>query len=293
MRSIRIDDDFEAWRAAARLLLAAGAEPDGILWCENSDQETPALFAEEPPTPPPASTAAVPSVPAAFLDAARRAAAHRDPRRWALLYRLLWRITRGGERQLLRNATDPEVRLLGQWCKAVGREIHKMHAFVRFRLVPGDEVEGRERYVAWFEPEHRIVRLATPFFCKRFASMDWSILTPLDCAHWDGGRLFFTPGLPDGIEPAEDAWEAMWRTYYRSTFNPARLKLRAMCSEMPQKYWKNLPEAAEIPALVARSGERLHGMLQAETLPAAPLPRAGYLAELHRKNAAETEGGPP
>ena len=69
--------------------------------------------------------------------------------------------------------------------KAVRRDEHKMHAFVRFREI------GRERdahYVAWFEPEHHIVELAAPFFARRFADMPWSILTPDLCAHWDGRR---------------------------------------------------------------------------------------------------------
>jgi hypothetical protein len=38
--------------------------------------------------------------------------------------------------------------------KAVRRDLHKMHAFVRFRRV---ETPGGERFVAWFEPDHHIV----------------------------------------------------------------------------------------------------------------------------------------
>jgi len=52
-------------------------------------------------------------------------------------YRVLWRLTLGGERCLLSMATDRDVRQMQDWCKAVGRDIHKMHAFVRFRLVGG------------------------------------------------------------------------------------------------------------------------------------------------------------
>jgi uracil-DNA glycosylase len=43
----------------------------------------------------------------------------------------------------------------------------------------------------------------------------------------------------------------MWRTYYASTFNPARLKVSAMLKEMPRRYWKNMPEAALIGELIA------------------------------------------
>ncbi len=117
-------------------------------------------------------------------------------RRWGVLYRVLWRLTHGGERHLLAVATDRDVRQLQQWWKAIDRDIHKMHAFVRFRLVGKDEAMGREQFVAWFEPEHRIVRMAASFFERRFAGMDWSILTPHECAHWDGSALHFTPGVP-------------------------------------------------------------------------------------------------
>lgn len=51
--------------------------------------------------------------------------------------------------------------------REVRRDIHKMHAFVRFR-----EFEGR--FVAFFEPEHHVVRRAASFFVERFTNMRWS-----------------------------------------------------------------------------------------------------------------------
>jgi DNA polymerase len=230
----------------------------------------------------------VPKVSAAFLDLARAAAAHTDPRRWGLLFRLLWRITRGGESRLLGLPTDPDLRQVQQWGKAVSREIHKMHAFVRFRLIGTDEASGREQFVAWFEPEYRIVRLAAPFFLKRYASMDWSILTPFECAHWDGHSLTFTPGVPRGTAPAEDALDELWRTYYRSVFNPARVKAKAMQSEMPKKYWKNLPEAPLIPELLAGSRKRVQTMLETEERPVKPAPPNAYLDALRKRNESES-----
>ena len=50
--------------------------------------------------------------------------------------------------------------------------------------------------------------------------------------------------------PPRDAMEEVWRTYFASIFNPARLKVSMMKSEMPVKYWRNLPEAELIPSLV-------------------------------------------
>ena len=76
--------------------------------------------------------------------------------------------------------------------KAVRRDEHKMHAFVRFREVGREQ---KSHFVAWFEPEHHIVELAAPFFARRFADMPWSILTPDVCAHWDGHAVSITPGV--------------------------------------------------------------------------------------------------
>jgi DNA polymerase len=67
-----------------------------------------------------------------------------------------------------------------------------------------DGATGREQFVAWFEPEYRIVRLAAPFFQKRFAGMDWSILTPHTCVHWEGNRLHFTAGVDRAAAPDAD-----------------------------------------------------------------------------------------
>ena len=285
MRSISIQPTFESWRDAARGLLAAGEEPAGILWSDNAAEGS--LFDSESASPTEPGNA--PKVPAAFLEVARSAACHTDPRRWGLLYRMAWRITHGGERHLLEMPTDPDTRLVQSWCKAVGRGIHKMHAFVRFRLVGVNEESGREQFVAWFEPEHRIVRLGSPFFVKRFANMDWSILTPHECAHWDGRALQFTPGVSRDAAPDEDSLDDLWRTYYRSIFNPARLKVNAMQSEMPKKYWKNLPEASLIEGLIADSRKRVKTMLDAEERPVKPALKNEYLESLRKLN----EGGTP
>lgn len=122
------------------------------------------------------------------------------------------------------------------------------------------------RYVAWFEPDHFIVEANAPFFVRRFATMQWSILTPDRCAHWDGEALTFTPGADRSQLPDDDALAEYWRAYFSSIFNPARLKIGAMTSEMPRKYWKNLPEAAAIPGLIRDAQSRTDQMVERPTI---------------------------
>jgi len=197
-------------------------------------------------------------VPREFLALAERAACHRDPERWALLYRVLWRLTHGGEPRLMAVIVDDDVhRMLGME-KAVRRDVHKLHAFVRFRRV---EHDGIERFISWFAPEHHVVEYATPFFARRFSNMRWSVLTPGRSAHWDLDALRFGPGVPRSDAPAGDALEELWRTYYASVFNPARARPAAMRAEMPRKYWQHLPEAGLIPELLNDAPRRVRRMV--------------------------------
>jgi probable DNA metabolism protein len=258
MRAVVVDPTFEGWRRAARTLLLEGVEPRDAAWREAGDAQQGLELGAE------AGGAGVARpldgfrVSRRFVELAQAAACHADPERWALLYRLLWRQTHG-EPRLMDVATDPDVHRLLRMEKAVRRDTHKMKAFVRFRTV---EHEGETHYVAWFEPEHHIVERASEFFAERFASMRWSILTPRRCAHWDGESVAFAPGVSRAEAPTEDALEGLWRTYYASTFNPARLRPGAMRAEMPKRYWKNLPEADLISPLVADAPARTRRMIE-------------------------------
>jgi len=254
MISRTIAPNFESWRAAARELLVRDVAPADITW---SDDDQAGLWSLSPgPSAAIAPMRDPPRVPPEFLALAELAAYHRDPV-WALLYRVLHRLTRG-EPELLARPADPDVVALRARVAAVRRDEHKMHAFVRFRRTV---VDGDERFIAWHRPDHRIVPLAAPFFARRFAAMRWTILTPDASAVWDGERLHFGPGAPRSAAPTGDELDELFLTYYRNIFNPARLNLRAMRAEMPRKHWATLPEAAAIRDLVHEAPARLAAMV--------------------------------
>lgn len=280
MITAMIEPNFTAWREKARCLLSQGVAPEEIDWCHSDEGR--GLLAEEGASYRVSTSHSI-KVSEELVSLARQVCAHTDRRRFAILYRLLYRLTLGGEKHLLSVPSDPDTRQCQMWSKAVSRDIHKMHAFVRFKCVGIDSETGREQFVAWFEPMFGIVQLATPFFEKRFAGMDWSILTPNECAHWDGTRLTFTPGVSRREVPAADAQDELWRTYYRSIFNPARVKVKAMQSEMPIKYWRNLPEAELIPNLLGQSGARVQKMIDSPERPVKPEPANSYLKSLKNR----------
>ncbi len=258
----------QAWRDAARGLLAAGVPPGEMLWAEGTADD---LFA----TPPVAAAGAPVNVPRAFVALADKVAWHSDPERYALLYALLWRLRSCPG--LMSDRGDPAVAKLRQMEKAVRRDLHKMHAFVRFREI-GAPTDTRRSFAAWFEPTHYITEPVAGFFARRFGDMDWTILTPHRSATFRSGTITFGPG---GARPPlpDDATEALWTTYFRNIFNPARLKVQAMQSEMPKKYWRNLPEAAAIPDLIARAEARARAMRDAA--PTLPPLRAQRILAAH------------
>jgi DNA polymerase len=124
---------FEAWRDAARRLLAEGIAPENILWSEPKQPTAePTLFDAKPAVPDssPESLPPLPAgegrgegppspdlrVPRAFLDLARAVAPHPDPGKWGLLYSVLFRLARGDHGLMLRRG-EPELQKLRRFAE--------------------------------------------------------------------------------------------------------------------------------------------------------------------------------
>ncbi|WP_158945410.1 UdgX family uracil-DNA binding protein [Granulicella sp. S190] len=312
MKRIPLEPDFNAWREAAREALHLGYRPDELDLQDSTAPVTLDLALESAGDPTGVPVTA-PHTSKAFLESASVAAAHRDPQRWNLLYRILYRLQ--SNRNLLKISVDPDIGELERLESQVRRDLHKMHAFLRFRLVlePGDpnarpivvdeslpsepephhlvlatptpfginrtelphcdpdplatptpsQPDTCEHFIAWYQPDHRILPLAAPFFAERFSIMRWTILTPDASVSWDPAikQLTFAPGLPRESAPAEDELEDLWRSYYASIYNPARMNPGMMRSEMPVRYWKNLPEVSLLPQLITQSQNRVSAMV--------------------------------
>jgi DNA polymerase len=140
------EDDFEGWRDAARALAMAGVAPGDVSWRVGTAPGD--LFGSGAAEALPRAGTPF-SVPRAFLTLAELVICHAEPERFALLYTLLCRIRTNPK--ALEDSTDPLVQRLERMAKEVRRDMHKMHAFVRFREV--EEEGGGTRFVAWFEPD--------------------------------------------------------------------------------------------------------------------------------------------
>ena len=269
------DTDIEGFRSAARTLVARGVEPGRVSWQVATAAEA-ELFEPTAATDAPALPAV--RVPAFYAELCDRVLLHRDPARFGLMYRLLWRLLH--EPGLRDDPLDADRLRAEDLARAVRRDLHKMTAFVRFRPLAASADDARgPLHVAWFEPQHHIVEAVAPFFMRRFAQMRWAILTPQRCVRWDGERLAFGPGAGRDEAPPADAGESLWLTYYENIFNPARLKLAMMQKEMPRRYWRNLPEAVLIQPLATAAGQRSARMVeQGASIPARRRPIASIAA---------------
>lgn len=243
MINVTVGNDLASWRDVARDLLRRGIRPEEVVW---ANVKQAGLFADSAIGRSEENRSV--RVPADFMTLAEAVACFDSDARWPLLYRLLFRITRG-ERNLLQVDSDSDVRKARLMEKAVNRDVHKFHAFVRFREV---ECDGEKVFTAWHEPQHFTVERSAPFFMRRFGEMRFSIFTPRLCAHWDLAELTFSPGV-ERVAIADDKTEDFWLTYYRAIFNPFRLKVNAMKREMPVRHWRTLPEARLISELIAEA----------------------------------------
>ena len=240
--------DFDGWRQHARWLAARSIPAHDVHWRINGAAS---LIDEVPTVAIEMSSSSETRVPRAFVELARTVVLHRSADRFAALYRVLLRLR--NEPRLLELDVDPDVTRLRIFERQVKHDEHRMHAYVRFRKVDG---EHGAHFVAWYAPEHHIVEATAGFFVRRFAGRRWAILTPERSVVWDGNGVTFGDGVPRAAAPTDDVLEDLWRTYYASIFNPARVNVRVTQGHMPKKFWSQLPEAQLIGPLAAAANTR-------------------------------------
>ncbi len=244
MIQVFVENNYPSWREAARRCLQNDIVPEAIFWTSETGGN---LFRLDAPA---ARADRVFRIPPDFFPLAETVVCCDDAGKFALLYRILFRLVHENK-NLLRIESDNDVRQARLMERAIYRDVHKFHAFVRFREI---ELENVKIYVAWHEPHHHTVERSAPFFVRRFGALRFSILTPKGCAHWNLEELRFSEAASKLNLPDDEA-EDFWLVYYRSIFNPFRLKIKAMKKELPVRHWQTLPEAVLIPELIRQGKE--------------------------------------
>ncbi len=254
---ITFEPTFLAWRKTARDLLTSKVAPELIVWQPQDgkklalvDSLSEQVVAHKKPL----------NIPREFMEQAEVVSAHREDETWGLLYRLAFRLVYENK-NLLHIKLDPDVLEFDRKLRLVTRDLHKMKAFVRFKEIKS---ESGSLFIAWHRPDHRILRFAAPFFTDRFNGMEWIIFTEEESMIWKNRELSFGPGISQKEAAVLDNVEDLWKTYYGSVFNPARIKIQAMKNELPVRHWKTLPEASLIDQLIDEAPARVEKFIQTQ-----------------------------
>ena len=202
--------DVAGFHGEATRLLAQQVPPESVQWSAVSAQDV----AEETLEGERASIrsrAARAIIPQSFVRMSELIVLHRDPLRFDLLYRSLWRLVY--EPELKHDYSDHDLARLRQMAQSVRRDIQKMRTRLAFRKV---QFKGHAVEVAWHEPSHFVAETVACELTRRKLPLPWVVLTPDRCLHWDGIHLLSAPGLPCGLQPhlvdGDDAWVAALAT---------------------------------------------------------------------------------
>lgn len=211
MRRIVLESetDWGGWRTATRALILAGAEPDDVHWSVRGHDDGPNVLPEGSGSF---------SISRALVSLAALAIQARDPPRFDLLYRLVWRANAG--ELVLGNTTDLELARTHALALAVRAEAHRMRTLVRYLPVrEGD----RTRYLGWYEPAHYVLEANAQLIARRFPDLAFSILTPDGAAHWDGAELRFSDGAERQEVPDDAALQSWWRSHHAGLLRDSRI----------------------------------------------------------------------
>lgn len=180
--------DVAGFHSEATRLLAQQVPPDTVHWCaapaqaveeENLDAGRAAIH----------NRAARAIIPQSFVRMSELVVLHRDPRRFDLLYRALWRLVY--EPELKNDFGDIDLARLRQMAQAVRRDIQKMKTRLVFRTIAGVAMT-----VAWYQPSHYVCESVGTWLARRDPATHWVLLTPDRSMRWDGAKLLSAPALP-------------------------------------------------------------------------------------------------
>nr|WP_256534120.1 TIGR03915 family putative DNA repair protein [Lewinella sp. JB7] len=150
-----------------------------------------------------------------------------------------------------KDAGDERIRRILRLKQQMGREVHRMHAFVRFQQT----ADGM--YVSLVNPDFNCLPLIGDHFAARYPAMEWLI--------YDTGRhygLYWNSSTKraefitldaqqdcrlrslsaDVLEAGETDYQELWQTYFRAVDIPERKNLKLHLQHVPKRYWKYLTE---------------------------------------------------
>ncbi|KIA90479.1 TIGR03915 family putative DNA repair protein [Kaistella jeonii] len=152
------------------------------------------------------------------------------------------------KQNVLNDFANANMMQIAKVCKSVGREIHRMNAFVRFEKLQDDF------YFAKVEPDFNVLPLIFKHFKARYQDQKWMIF---DLKRHYGifsdteNADFFYPdeinkskfvNTQNLLHEEELKYQKLWQRYFVKTNIPERKNLKLHVQSLPKRYWKYLTE---------------------------------------------------
>ena len=144
---------------------------------------------------------------------------------------------------------NEDVRQLQRYNQQMGREIHRMHAFVRFQKTRDD------LYYAVVQPDFNVLPFLGEHFEARYADQEWIIYDSqrhfglhYDLHHTRYITFDETPARRleslsrEIITDDEPFFQQLWKTYFKHTNIEERKNMKLHLKHVPKRYWKYLVE---------------------------------------------------
>jgi probable DNA metabolism protein len=165
-----------------------------------------------------------------------------------LLYHYIQKLM-GSKKNIASDFSDDAVLKINQLAHKVGREKHRMEAFVRFQLTK-DEV-----YFANIEPDFNVLPLISKHFRSRYADQQWIIydvkrkyglyynLQGVELISLDLQDVYANSIHKNNAFTSEEYdYQELWANYFQSTNIKSRINQKLHTQHVPKRYWKYLSE---------------------------------------------------
>ncbi|WP_343486213.1 TIGR03915 family putative DNA repair protein [Allomuricauda sp. d1] len=168
-----------------------------------------------------------------------------------LLYSYIQKLMTSKNRKQV-DYSDGVVLRISQLARSVGREKHRMEAFVRFQLTK-DNI-----YFANIEPDFDVLPLISKHFRNRYADQQWLIydvkrrygifynLERVEIVSLDLHEVHFNRTKKSWVfNDGEYEYQDLWNNYFKSTNIKSRINKKLHTQHVPKRYWKYLSEKKE------------------------------------------------
>ncbi len=144
--------------------------------------------------------------------------------------------------------SNKDVLKINQVARMVGREKHRMEAFVRFQLTKDN------MYVATVAPDFNVLPLITHHFKDRYADQKWLIfdtkrsygiyhdLVSVETITFENISGINTKAIKKSYKDTEIDFQKLWSVYYNNVNIKSRKNSKLHLQHVPKRYWKYLTE---------------------------------------------------